>query len=57
MNWQHVYPLNEEHELTGFSCKCEPKIDWDNEIVIHNSFNHREIIEEVKEILSGTPLP
>lgn len=50
-NWQHVFPLNEEHKLEGFDCDCEPKIDFDNEIVIHNSFDGREAVEQANEIL------
>ena len=58
MNWLHVYPLNEEEQrnLEGLSCKCMPKYDWENEIVIHNSFDHREIIEEVNEILTNNSI-
>lgn len=53
-NWQHVFPLNEEeqHDLNGFSCDCEPKIDWDNELVVHNSYDGRESVEQAKEILA-----
>ena len=52
-NWQHVFPLNEEHKhkLTGFDCDCEPKIDWDNQITVHNSLDGREAVEMAKKIL------
>lgn len=54
-NWQHIFPLDDlgEHELKGFYCECEPQIDWENELVIHHSFDNRELIEEVEEILNN----
>ena len=51
----HVVPINdlEEHELSS-SCKCNPKLTMENNemIFIHNSYDLREIIEEVDEILN-----
>jgi hypothetical protein len=45
----HVYPLNDlrEHDLESTMCECEPRIDWDQSeaIVIHNSFDGRELEE------------
>jgi hypothetical protein len=52
---QHIYPINEteRHVLEGYSCPCNPKIDWENELVIHRAFDHREVVEEANEILNG----
>lgn len=54
----HIVPVNdtEEHEeryMEGYECKCEPKIEpiHDTILVIHNSFDGREGIEIVNEIL------
>jgi len=49
-NWQHIYPTDDwiEHKLVGLDCICEPKIDWENSLVIHNSADGREI----KEVMS-----
>ena len=51
----HVSPIDdlEEHELHGTQCKCNPKVDFSGEeiLVIHNSFDMREIIEQANEIL------
>ena len=55
LNWQHNYPLNEEHKLTGLDCICNPKIDWKDNLVIHNSFDNRGIIEKAKEITNMKP--
>ena len=51
---QHVYPINDlkPHETEGTSCHCNPSVDWENEIVIHKAFDHREVIEEAEEILN-----
>lgn len=48
MPWQHVFPLNDliEHITDGFDCPCGPEIDFDNEIVIHQSLDRRECFEE-----------
>lgn len=52
MEWQHVYPVNDkrEHKLEGLDCLCEPSIDWDYQIVIHNAWDLRE----AQEYLKGT---
>jgi hypothetical protein len=52
----HVYPLNDEREHeTGdtTTCWCNPKLDESNYgemIVIHNSLDCRELIEQAEEI-------
>lgn len=38
--------------LTG--CSCEPYVDFKSELVIHNSFDCREAVEEAERILKGT---
>ena len=57
-NYIHVVPVgdvepHEERYMEGYECKCEPKIEPCNGsvIVIHNSFDGREGIEIVNEIL------
>lgn len=54
----HVYPSNdlEEHLLTGSDCKCQPRIEGHEGelIIIHNSFDGREGVEIVNEILKQT---
>jgi len=48
MDCRHVYPLNDliEHdtgELNGnYSCPCNPKIEIDIGLIIHNSMDRRE---------------
>ena len=34
-----------KNELAGFTCPCEPKIDYLNKKIIHNSFLDKERIE------------
>ena len=51
----NILPINdlEEHEETS-TCKCEPSIEIleDGELmIIHNSFDGRELVEEFYEIL------
>lgn len=50
----HVLPINdiEEHEETT-ACKCEPTVLNENGefIVVHNSFDGREGVEIVNELL------
>lgn len=52
-NWQHIYPVNNwiEHKLEGLNCICEPRIDWEYNLVIHNSADGRELRE--KENING----
>jgi hypothetical protein len=46
----HVYPVNDwiEHETEGTMCICEPRIDWQLGIVVHNSADGRELREKEK---------
>jgi len=43
-NWVHVYPVNDliEHKLEGLVCECCPKLDWNDNLVIHNALDGRE---------------
>lgn len=63
----HVYPLNDEreHELSGTMCPCEPRVEWRHPdtgefhsegLVIHNSFDCREIVEQAEEIKENVRL-
>lgn len=57
----HVYPVDDlmEHDTTntGSTCRCEPEIMVENGeiIVIHNSFDGREGMEWLDEILNNQP--
>jgi len=48
----HIIPICDikEHEKSPY-CHCKPRVDWDNSIVVHNAFDHREAVEIAKEIL------
>lgn len=51
----HVYPLNDEREhdtRDTTTCWCDPQLDIENAemIVIHNSLDGRELIEQAEEI-------
>ena len=53
----HITPINdlEEHEENS-SCKCVPKDEVQDSgdlLVIHNSFDRRELLEEVIEIMNS----
>jgi hypothetical protein len=49
-----VLPLREDHSR-GAGCICGPRVDIEgaNLIVIHNSFDNREIVEEAVRIMNG----
>lgn len=54
MIW-HILPCNDlkDHKECS-TCDCEPKAEvLENEdvLIIHNSFDQREILEQVEEIL------
>lgn len=63
-NVTHIYPLNDldEHDLItkhtriGLAyceCKCNPSIQRDGEmiLVVHNSFDGREVFEQAHEMI------
>lgn len=50
----HIVPINdlEPHQEEGTTCKCEPKVifpEGGDMLVVHNSFDGREILEKVEE--------
>ena len=51
MEWQHVYPLNDliEHNTAGIECPCNPRIDFNDKIVIHAAMDRREVFEPTEE--------
>lgn len=51
MNWQHVYPVNDHkpHDTESLHCTCQPEIDWENHIVIHNAWDMREAHEFINK--------
>lgn len=51
----HVRPLNEANHLHDPNCPCKPKVELSNgiDIVTHNSFDGREAVEQIKELLKG----
>ena len=56
-NDTHVYPLNDlrEHILEGVDCPCEPTVEviGASLLIIHNAFDHREIVEQAIAIMNG----
>ncbi len=53
----HVYPVDDlfEHDLTGDTCGCEPVVElFENgsKLVIHNSYDGRELLEQARAILN-----
>lgn len=52
----HVHPINDqkEHTLEGTTCHCTPRIDYDGPemLIIHNSYDGRELIEEAEAALN-----
>lgn len=50
-----ITPINDlsKHDDYSTTCECEPKIKFTNGemIIIHNSFDQREIIEEFNRII------
>ena len=56
MGDRDVLPIGEEdNHSRGPGCVCDPKVDLVGAYVltVHNSFDHREIIEQALEILRG----
>lgn len=49
--FQHVFPINDliEHNTDEYnekySCQCDPKIDIENMLIVHNSLDRRECFE------------
>lgn len=58
MKWQHVYPFNDliNHTTDSFEegcCVCNPTIDVDNYLVIHDAMDRRECFEEPDEVVKN----
>jgi len=55
MNW-HILPLNDSKEHEELStCDCLPKVEiaeGGDMLIIHNSYDGREIVEKVNEFLN-----
>ena len=57
---RHVYPADEEHlhivsgPTSGIDCPCKPRVEVEGGalVVVHNSFNHREIIEQAIDVMN-----
>ncbi len=52
MEWQHIFPINDliKHntETKGTDdliCQCNPKIDVEHYLIIHESMDRREVNE------------
>lgn len=50
--FRHVFPINDliEHNTDKYddnyySCKCDPEIDVENFLIIHNAMDRRECFE------------
>jgi hypothetical protein len=53
----HIVPLNDifDHTTEFYSCNCKPAIDEENDLVIHNAFDSRELNKfksEIKPLLN-----
>ncbi len=47
----HIQPINDTHEHVDSSvCACEPRVQLidGNMLVIHNSFDGRELLEQIE---------
>lgn len=54
----HVLPVNDlEEHIDSSICKCEPKVlnENGNLIIVHNSYDGREGLEWVEELLNKEP--
>lgn len=53
----HTYPVNDlrEHDTDGLTCWCDPRVEWEGAepLVIHNSADGREAVEQAEEIING----
>lgn len=45
----HVLPINDlkPHNEHGIECECNPTFDEDAGIVVHNSWDRREVFEKL----------
>ena len=53
--WYHVFPMGdcEPHDLESFDCKCDPVIDYNDMMVVHNAFDKRHVMEQITETVFG----
>ena len=60
----HVYPVEDEqeHEVEQssepFTCDCSPRteeVENGGRVVVHNSYDGREIVEEAERVLKSNP--
>ena len=51
----HIYPNNDliEHNTDSHICQCNPKIDFENGLVIHCAMDRREVFEERAKTLGN----
>lgn len=52
-----VYPVGDikEHDIYSTTCECNPKVECEPDsdmLIIHNSFDGREAVEQANKILS-----
>ena len=49
----HVIPVDDfwEHEESE-GCMCKPRIEENGKLIVHNSYDGREIIEEAERIIN-----
>jgi len=48
--WLHIIPEDDIYpHIENASCPCVPRLDWDNWTITHNSFDGREVFEEIQE--------
>lgn len=45
----HGFPKNGKAELAGLECPCKPKINYLDKMIVHNSFEQLEKINEAIE--------
>lgn len=59
-NDTHVYPLNDlrEHVTVGTECPCQPRVEVHGAelLVIHNSYDFREVFEELDTLVEDVLL-
>jgi len=50
VEWTHVYPENDliQHNVDGEweGCLCDPKVDVEINLIVHNSMDRREVYEK-----------
>ena len=51
----HVMPVDDLKEHTFKSCPCNPRIEVEGAslIYIHNSWDHREAVEQIQDMLES----